>query len=78
MTNGPICVIGSEATRRRFGDDLAAYVEELAVAVLPTNALLTLDGEWRGIAGLELRRYVNAYLDELPADAIVVRVLYHG
>jgi hypothetical protein len=61
-----------------IGDDLAAYVEERASAVLPTNALLTLDGQWRGIAGLDLRRYFNAYLDELSADAIVVRVIYHG
>lgn len=61
-----------------IGDDLAAYVEERASAVLPTNALLTLDSPWHGIAGLELRRYFNAYLDELPADAIVARVLYHG
>lgn len=61
-----------------IGDDLAAYVEERASAVLPTNALLTLDSQWRGVAGLELCRYFNADVDELPADAIAVRVLYHG
>ncbi|MFK0020200.1 hypothetical protein [Streptomyces sp. NPDC090798] len=62
----------------RFGDDLETLVREAADDVLSTNAWLTLDGRWLTIAGTERRRYFNEYLDALPPDAYVVRVLYHG
>ncbi|MFF3654439.1 hypothetical protein [Streptomyces olivochromogenes] len=62
----------------RFGDDLDTLVREAADDALPTNAWLTLDGRWLTIAGTERRRYFNEYLGALPADAYVVRVLYHG
>lgn len=62
----------------RFGDDLDTLVREAADDALPTNAWLTLDGRWLTIVGTERRRYFNEYLDALPADAYVVRVLYHG
>jgi hypothetical protein len=61
-----------------LGDDLETYVRETADEALPTHGLLTLEGRWLGIAGPRLRRYFNEYLDALPADALVVRVLYHG
>ncbi|MFE4823290.1 hypothetical protein ACFRFU_44205 [Streptomyces sp. NPDC056704] len=61
-----------------LGDDLDTLVGEAADDALPTHALLTLDGRWLAIAGNERRRYFNEYLDALPADAYVVRVLYHG
>jgi hypothetical protein len=60
------------------GEDLEGYVREAADETLPTNALLTLDGRWLDIAGTECRRYFNEYLDALPSDAIVARVLYRG
>ncbi|MFF4734219.1 hypothetical protein ACFY3M_55700 [Streptomyces mirabilis] len=62
----------------RFGHDLDTLVREAADDALPGHALLTLDGRWLTIAGTERRRYFNAYLDALPADAYVVRVMYHG
>ncbi|MEU6772646.1 hypothetical protein [Streptomyces sp. NPDC046759] len=61
-----------------LGGDLDAYVRETADEALPTHALLTLDGRWLAIAGTELRRYFNEYLDALTPDTLVVRVLYHG
>lgn len=61
-----------------LGDDLDALVREATDEALPTHALLTLDGRWLAIGGAEGRRYFNAYLDALPADACVVRVLCHG
>ncbi|MFF8023330.1 hypothetical protein ACFZDJ_19890 [Streptomyces sp. NPDC007896] len=62
----------------RFGHDLDTLVREVADDALPGHALLTLDGCWLTIAGTERRRYFNEYLDALPADAYVVRVMYHG
>ncbi|MFF7889324.1 hypothetical protein ACH40F_52285 [Streptomyces sp. NPDC020794] len=62
----------------RFGHDLDTLVREAADDALPGHALLTLDGCWLTIAGTERRRYFSEYLDALPADAYVVRVMYHG
>jgi hypothetical protein len=62
----------------RFGDDLDTLVREAADDAPSTNAWLTLDGRRLTIAGTERRRCFNEYLDALPADAYVVRVLYHG
>ena len=61
-----------------LGDDLDALAREATDEAQPTHALLTLDGRWLAIGGAEGRRYFNAYLDALPADACVVRVLCHG
>lgn len=47
-------------------------------AVLPTPALLTLDGRWVEGGGPEYERMFNACLDGLPGDTMVVRVLYHS
>lgn len=60
------------------GDDLEAFVERQAMDVLSTHALLTLDGEWTYAGTLEGRRHFNTYLEQLPPEALVVRVLYHG
>ncbi|MFD9225756.1 hypothetical protein ACFWDI_38420 [Streptomyces sp. NPDC060064] len=60
------------------GDDLAAFVELQVADALPTVALLTLDGRWIEGGTHAYRRSINAYLDALPADAMVVRVLYHS
>ncbi|MHB9862031.1 hypothetical protein [Streptomyces sp. YIM S03343] len=70
-------LIGGDPAARLTGD-LEAYARETADAVLPSNALLTLDGRWLDVANAERRRYFNDYLDALPADAYAVRVAYHG
>ncbi|WP_217555758.1 hypothetical protein [Streptomyces sp. GbtcB6] len=62
----------------RLGGDLDTLVRHAMDAVLPSHALLTLDGRWLDVANDERRRYFNDYLDVLPADAYAVRVLYHG
>lgn len=59
-------------------DDLETYVARHVAAVLPTPALLTLDGRWVEAGGPEYDRAFNAHLDGLPADTMVVRVLYHA
>ncbi|MFE0509509.1 hypothetical protein [Streptomyces sp. NPDC058964] len=61
-----------------LGNDLDTHVRDAANAALPTPALLTLEGHWLSVAGPEGDRHFNDYLDTLPPDAIVVRVLYHG
>lgn len=70
-------LIGGDPAARLTGD-VEAYVRAAADEALPSNALLTLDGRWLDIANAEGRRYFNDYLDALPADTLVVRVLYHG
>ncbi|MEU4040042.1 hypothetical protein [Streptomyces collinus] len=50
----------------------------ITARVLPTSALLTLDGRWIESGGPDYRREFNAYLDALPPEAMVVRVLYHS
>ncbi|MDX3801981.1 hypothetical protein [Streptomyces sp. AK04-3B] len=62
----------------RFDEDLETYVARHAAAVLPTPALLTLDGRWVEGGGPDYARVFNACLDGLPADSMVVRVLYHS
>ncbi|WP_369222612.1 hypothetical protein AB5J52_15110 [Streptomyces sp. R39] len=61
-----------------LGDDLDTLVRHAVDEVLPSNALLTLDGHWLDVANAERRRYFSDYLIALPADAYAVRVLYHG
>ncbi|MEU9011480.1 hypothetical protein AB0D12_17195 [Streptomyces sp. NPDC048479] len=61
-----------------YGDDLAAFVELKTADVLPTWALLTLDGRCFEGGTHACRRSLDACLDALPADAMVVRVLYHS
>ncbi|MDC0772942.1 hypothetical protein [Streptomyces sp. HD] len=61
-----------------FGADRAAYVAEQAAEVLPTPAMLTLGGRWVEYGGPGYRQWFNAYLQDLPADTMVVRVLYHS
>ncbi|MEU6464109.1 hypothetical protein [Streptomyces sp. NPDC046976] len=63
---------------RFFGPDREAFVTERAAQVLPTPALLTLDGHWREDGGPAYRRWFNTYLDTLPPETMVVRVLYHS
>jgi hypothetical protein len=46
--------------------------------VLPTMAMLTLGGRWVEYGGPGYRQWFNAYLQDLPADTMVVRVLYHS
>ncbi|MFJ2649785.1 hypothetical protein ACIO1C_24070 [Streptomyces sp. NPDC087420] len=62
----------------RFGQRRELYVEARVAHVLPTTALLTLDGRWTEAATHEHRRWASTYLDALPADTMVVRVLYHS
>ncbi|MEU6200249.1 hypothetical protein [Streptomyces sp. NPDC047061] len=61
-----------------LGGDLEALVRHTVDAVLPSNALLTLDGRWLDVANAERRHYFTEYLDALPGDVYAVRVLYHG
>lgn len=61
-----------------FDEDRETYVTRHVAAVLPTPALLTLDGRWVEAGGLDCMRMFNAYLDGLPGDTMVVRVLYHS
>ncbi|MFD4600891.1 hypothetical protein ACFWPQ_23055 [Streptomyces sp. NPDC058464] len=70
-------LIGGDPAARLTGD-LEEYVREQADQVLPSNALLTLDGRWLDVANAERRHYFTEYLDALPGDAYAVRVLYHG
>ncbi|MFE1334128.1 hypothetical protein [Streptomyces microflavus] len=46
--------------------------------VLPTWALLTLEGRWIEGGTHEYRAAFNAYRDELPDATVLVRVLYHS
>ncbi|MET9479064.1 hypothetical protein [Streptomyces sp. NPDC006638] len=43
--------------------------------MLPLPVLLTLDGWWAEGGGPDHERMFNAYLDDLPGDATVVRVI---
>ncbi|MEU9326464.1 hypothetical protein AB0D91_22070 [Streptomyces canus] len=61
-----------------FDEDLETYVSRHVAAVLPTPALLTLGGRWEEGGGPDYERMFNSYLDGLPADTMVVRVLYHS
>ncbi|MEV7855757.1 hypothetical protein [Streptomyces sp. NPDC088183] len=61
-----------------FDEDRETYVTRHVAAVLPTPALLTLEGRWVEAGGLDYKRMFNAYLDGLPGDTMVVRVLYHS
>ena len=70
-------LIGGDPAAGLTGD-VEAYVRAAADVVLPSNGLLTLDGRWWDVANAERRRHFNDYLDALPADTLVVRVLYHG
>ncbi|WP_446042179.1 hypothetical protein, partial [Streptomyces sp. SID1121] len=49
-----------------FDEDLETYVARHVAAVLPTPALLTLDGRWVEGGGHDYERMFNAYLDDLP------------
>ncbi|WP_424861796.1 hypothetical protein [Streptomyces sp. MMS24-I29] len=60
-----------------FGPDRETFVADCASQVLPTPALLTLDGRWVEAGGPEYRRWFASYLDALPNETMVVRVLYH-
>ncbi|MFF4114414.1 hypothetical protein ACFY0P_13195 [Streptomyces sp. NPDC001714] len=70
-------VVGGDPVARLSGD-LDTLVRHAVDDALHTDYLLTLDGRWVAVAGAERRRYFNDHLDTLPADAYVVRVLYHG
>ncbi|MGW2180285.1 hypothetical protein ACWCXX_19680 [Streptomyces sp. NPDC001732] len=61
-----------------FGDDPEAFVAGRVAEVLPTPTLLTLDGRWIESGGTEYLRIFNEHLESLPADTMVVRVLYHS
>lgn len=61
-----------------FGRDREAYIAERVDDVLPTTALLTLDGRWVEYGGPDYREWFNTYLDGLRADTMVVRVLFHS
>ncbi|MFJ7078431.1 hypothetical protein [Streptomyces sp. NPDC098781] len=61
-----------------FGRDREAYIAERVADVLPTTALLTLDGRWVEYGGPGYRQWFTAYLLDLPADTMVVRVLYRS
>ncbi|MFE5816503.1 hypothetical protein ACFQ6S_24305 [Streptomyces sp. NPDC056479] len=61
-----------------FGRDREAYIAERVADVLPTPAMLTLAGRWVEYGGPGYRQWFNAYLQDLPADTMVVRVLYHS
>ncbi|MGW4726338.1 hypothetical protein [Streptomyces sp. NPDC004291] len=61
-----------------FGEDRAAFVEQAEAGVLPTFALLTVDGRWSDGSSHPYNVRFNAYLDSLPDVTILVRVLYHS
>ncbi|MFT9671627.1 hypothetical protein ACMZ5F_29730 [Streptomyces rhizosphaericola] len=79
-------VYADPVLRERFGDDPVqfilpdrdAYVAEQYADVLPTWALLTLDGRWIEGGTQEYHAAFNAYLDRLPDATMLVRVLYHS
>ncbi|MFD8692259.1 hypothetical protein [Streptomyces sp. NPDC059651] len=61
-----------------FDEDRETYVARHVAAVLPTPALLTLDGRWLEGGGPEYDHMFQSCLDGLPGDTMVVRVLYHS
>lgn len=61
-----------------FDEDLETDVARHVAAVLPTPALLTVDGQWVEGGDPDYERMFNAYLDDLPGGTLVVRVLYHS
>ncbi|MFD3531631.1 hypothetical protein [Streptomyces sp. NPDC058664] len=61
-----------------FGGDRAAFVARAAADVLPTFALLTLDGRWLDGSSHAHNVRFNAYLDSLQDTTILVRVLHHS
>ncbi|MFJ9867346.1 hypothetical protein [Streptomyces sp. NPDC101165] len=61
-----------------FGPDREAFAADCVAEVLPTTALLAPDGRWVEYGGPDCRRWFNAYLDALPPETMVVRVLCHS
>ncbi|QIQ03611.1 hypothetical protein [Streptomyces liangshanensis] len=61
-----------------FNEDQETYAARHAAAVLLTPTLLTLDGRWLEDGGPDHARMFNTYLDALPGETMVVRVLYHS
>ncbi|GHF60299.1 hypothetical protein GCM10018790_42830 [Kitasatospora xanthocidica] len=63
------------------------YVRRMASRVVPTNVLLTLDGEWidgnwlshdpDALVGHRYRDFADRYLDDLAEDALMVRIRFH-
>ncbi|MFF0479457.1 hypothetical protein [Streptomyces sp. NPDC004284] len=61
-----------------FGVDRAFFVERAAQDVLPSVALLTVDGRWAEGGSHAYNVHFNAYVDSLPDETILVRLLYHS
>ncbi|WP_317447569.1 hypothetical protein [Streptomyces collinus] len=61
-----------------FGPYREAFMADRVAEALPTPALLTLDGRWVEYSGPDYRREFNTYLNALPPETMVVRVLYHS
>ncbi|MFJ9777860.1 hypothetical protein ACIRVF_42585 [Kitasatospora sp. NPDC101157] len=64
------------------------YVRRVASRVVPTNVLLTLDGEWLdgtlnalepgALVGHRYFDFADRYLDALAEDALMVRIRFHS
>ncbi|MFE5592762.1 hypothetical protein [Streptomyces sp. NPDC056549] len=61
-----------------FGEDRAAFVERAEADVLPSFALLTLDGRWLDGSSHPANVRFNAYIDGLPDSTLLVRLMYHS
>ncbi|MFD8209671.1 hypothetical protein ACFV2S_25145 [Streptomyces sp. NPDC059695] len=61
-----------------FGEDRAAFVARAEADVLPSFALLTLDGVWLDGSSHQANVRFNAYVDGLPDSTLLVRVMYHS
>ncbi|GAA1245150.1 hypothetical protein GCM10009665_39990 [Kitasatospora nipponensis] len=71
-----------------FAVERDRYVRRVATSVVPTNVLLTLDGEWldgtcasddpSALVGPVYFDFADRYLDALPEDALLVRIRFHS
>ncbi|MFE0457936.1 hypothetical protein ACFW1A_01585 [Kitasatospora sp. NPDC058965] len=71
-----------------FADGREQYVRRVAARVVPTNVLLTLDGEWldgtlnaldpAALVGPAYFDYADRYLESLAEDALMVRLRFHS
>ncbi|WTW93484.1 hypothetical protein OG216_08905 [Streptomycetaceae bacterium NBC_01309] len=64
-----------------FGFPLEVYVQRMIARVVPTDAVLTLEGRWINLPDegdpYEYFRMVDNYIENLSGENVVLRLLYH-
>ena len=61
-----------------YGQDLSDLVYHSIMTALPTEAILTINGEWVAGWADNYLEFFNSHLDGLPADTYVIRVTFHS